>query len=67
MYEPNIYVNNSKFISIVDNVNILLLPLRPFLYRRKFAQSLRALIVSRRWHYAKVCASRLMAAAQTLA
>ena len=27
MYEPNIYVNNSKFISIVDNVSVLqLLP-----------------------------------------
>ena len=26
MYEPNIYVNNSKFISIVDNISILQLP-----------------------------------------
>jgi len=26
MYEPNIYVNNNKFISIVDNVNVLQLP-----------------------------------------
>jgi len=40
MYEPNIYVNNSKFVSIVDNVSVLQLssgPLEPFLYRRKFA------------------------------
>ena len=22
MYEPNVYVNNSKFISIVDNVSV---------------------------------------------
>ena len=30
MYEPNIYINNSKFISIVDNVSILQLPPGPW-------------------------------------
>ena len=33
MYEPNIYVNNSKFTSIVDNVsnfNYVQLPSGPF-------------------------------------
>ena len=30
MYKPNIYVNNSKFISIVDNVSVLQLPPNPF-------------------------------------
>ena len=29
MYKPNIYVNNSKFISIVDNVSVLQLSLCP--------------------------------------
>ena len=29
MYEPNICVNNSKFISIVDNVIVLQLPPHP--------------------------------------
>ena len=29
MYKPNIYVNNSKFISIVDNVGVFQLPLGP--------------------------------------
>ena len=27
MYEPNIYVNNNKFVSIVDNVSVLQLSL----------------------------------------
>ena len=26
MHKPNIYINNSKFISIVDNVSVLQLP-----------------------------------------
>ena len=30
MYEPNIYVNNSKFVSIVDNVSVLQLSPGPF-------------------------------------
>jgi len=30
MYEPDIYVNNNRFISIVDNVNILQLPPGPW-------------------------------------
>jgi len=33
MYEPNIYINNNKFVSIVDNVSILQLlpgPWSPF-------------------------------------
>ena len=30
MYESNIYVNNSKIISIVDNVSVLQLPPGPF-------------------------------------
>jgi len=29
MHEPNIYVNNTKFISIVDNVSVLQLSLGP--------------------------------------
>jgi len=37
MHEPNIYVNNSKFISIVDNVSILQIPPGPR-GRRKFVQ-----------------------------
>ena len=37
MHKPNIYINYSKFISIVDNVNVLQLPSGSFLYR-KFAQ-----------------------------
>jgi len=30
MHEPNIYVNNSKFISIVDNISVFQLPSGPF-------------------------------------
>ena len=30
VYKPNIYVNNSKFISIVDNVSVLLLSPGPW-------------------------------------
>ena len=30
MYEQNIYVNNSKFISIVNNVSVLQLSPNPF-------------------------------------
>ena len=30
MYKPNIYVNNNKFTSIVDNVSVLQLPLGPW-------------------------------------
>ena len=30
MYEPNIYVNNNKFMSIIDNVSILQLPPDPW-------------------------------------
>jgi len=30
MYEPNIYVNNSKFISIVNNISVFQLPSGPF-------------------------------------
>jgi len=47
MYEPNIYVNNSKYISIVD-VSVFQLPWRLLLYCRKFAQDWRSLIVFRR-------------------
>ena len=30
MYEPNIYVNDSKFISIADNISVLQLPPGPW-------------------------------------
>jgi len=30
MHEPNIYVNNSKFISIVNNISVFQLPSGPF-------------------------------------
>ena len=30
IYEPNIYVNNNKFISIFDNVSVLQLPPGPW-------------------------------------
>ena len=30
MYEPNIYVNNNKFISIVDNVDVFQLAPGPW-------------------------------------
>ena len=29
MYETNIYINNNKFVSIVDNVSVLQLPPGP--------------------------------------
>jgi len=51
MCEPNIYITNSKFISIVDNVSVLQLGSWGSFYRRKFAQSRRSLIVSRRCLY----------------
>ena len=50
MYELNIYVNNSKFISIVDNVGILQLPPSPwalFIPPKICPGFARSLIVSR--------------------
>ena len=36
MHKPYIYVNNNKFISIVDNVSVLQLPSGPFYTAENF-------------------------------